>query len=101
MANTLWTHGEGRGFETASCESAVFKAGCHAQNISSANSRRVRPLMLADERQRSGSMHRVIFPAAPRRTRPGEASEDAYDRNICPKPVQQRRCLRQARPESG
>jgi hypothetical protein len=45
--------------------------------------------MLENERQRSGSTHRVIFPAAPRRTRPGEASEDAGDRNICPKPVQQ------------
>ena len=58
-------------------------------------------LMLADQRQRSGSMHRLIFPVVPRRTPPGVASEDADDRNIYPKPVRRHRCLQQARPGSG
>src|SRR6516164_592269 len=58
-------------------------------------------LTLIHERQRSGSTHRVIFPDAPPRTRPGEASVDANDRNTYPKPVRLHRRLQQARPESG
>jgi hypothetical protein len=68
-------------------ERRAVRSGLRRTRSSRAQLRSATALMLADERQRSGSMRRLIFPGAPHRTLLGEASEDADDRNICPKPV--------------